>query len=100
MQCNYHRPFTQFVKKAKKPLQLSIEDAVLRICKAPELGEKKVGDLKGIFVYTFRSNNQEYLIAYRYSKDEGLIEWISMDFYLVGSHEKFYSNLKIFLRNK
>ena len=63
MQCNYHRPFTQLVKKAKKPLQLAIEDAVLLICKAPELGEKKVGDLKGIFVYTFRFNNQEYLIA-------------------------------------
>ena len=47
MQRNYKSPFSRFVKKAHKPLQLAIEDAVEEVCKQPESGEAKVGDLAG-----------------------------------------------------
>ncbi|MBP7546662.1 MAG: type II toxin-antitoxin system RelE/ParE family toxin, partial [Corallincola sp.] len=43
----YKPPFSRFVKKAHKPLQLAIEDAVEEICENPEIGEAKVGDLTG-----------------------------------------------------
>ena len=65
MKVNYKRPFYQYVKKAHKPLQLAIEDAVEFISCNPEIGESKVGDFVGIRVYKFRFNRQEYLIAYR-----------------------------------
>jgi len=56
MQPNYKHPFSRFVKKAHKPLQLAIEDAVEEICKNPKIGQKKVGDLAGIWIYKFKFN--------------------------------------------
>lgn len=100
---NYKRPFSQFVKKAHKPLQLAIEDEVGAICEDPEIGELKVGDLAGIWVHKFTFNRQQYLIAYRpptaAQRDEGIdIEMLLIDFYQVGSHENFYSSLKQYLK--
>jgi hypothetical protein len=100
MQVLYKRPFLQFVKKAKSPLQLAIEDAVVEVSKSPELGEQKKGDLRDIFVYKFRFNKQEYLIAYRYGLSDKLLELIWIDFYKIGTHENFYGELKRFLREE
>jgi len=98
MQPNYKRPFATFVKKANKPLQFAIEDAVLYILGSPHSGELKVGDLKGVYVYKFRFNQQEYLIAYQFEKSTDLMTLIWIDFYQVGTHEKFYEALKRYLR--
>ena len=65
MQPNYKRPFSQYVKKAHKPLQLTIEDAVKDVCTNPDVVDAKTGDLAGIWVHKFRFNRQEYLVAYR-----------------------------------
>lgn len=56
MRPNYKPLFSKFVKKSHKPLQLAIEDATEEVCKNPEIGEAKVGDLAGIWVYKFRFN--------------------------------------------
>ena len=105
MRANYKRPFSQFVKKAHKPLQLAIEDAVEEICADPEAGETKSGDLAGIWVYKFCFNRQEYLVAYRPLSNpkrgrEKAIVFLAIDFYLVGSHENFYDTLKRYLREE
>lgn len=105
MKANYKPPFSRFVRKAHKPLQLAIEDAVEEICETPEIGEAKVGDLAGIRVYKFRFNRQEYLIAYRPLSAEDkaagvLLELLIIDFYQVGSHENFYTDLKRYLRSE
>jgi len=57
MRVNYKRPFSQFVKKAHKPLQLAIEDVVEVICEDPHIGEAKVGDLAGIRSINFDSTD-------------------------------------------
>jgi len=98
MKPNYKRPFATFIKKAKKPLQLEIEDVVLDIVASPNIGEEKTGDLKDVYVYKFRFNRQEYLIAYKFSTSDDLITLIWIDFYQVGSHENFYEELKRYLR--
>jgi hypothetical protein len=100
---SYKPPFSKFVKKAHKPLQLAIEDATEDICLSPEIGEAKIGDLLGISVYKFRFNRQEYLVAYRpplrETIDKGFdLEFLFIDFYQVGSHENFYDELKRYLR--
>lgn len=100
MKPNYKRPFVQYVKKAHKPLQLAIEDAVEVVCEMPDVGELKVGDLAGIRVYKFRFNRQEYLVAYRPPDDELPVEFLIIDFYQVGSHENFYDELKQYLRHE
>lgn len=98
---NYKPPFSRFVRKALKPLQLAIEDAVEEICDAPEIGETKVGDLAGIRVYKFRFNRQEFLIAYRPQPDAATHpEFLIIDFYQIGSHENFYDNLKRYLNSE
>jgi mRNA-degrading endonuclease RelE of RelBE toxin-antitoxin system len=100
MKIDYKRPFAQFVKKVSKPLQLVIEDKVLEVCKRPDLGERKTGDLREIWVYKFRFNKQEYLMAYRLGKCNKGIDLIWISFYQIGSHENFYSGLKRFLQQE
>ena len=95
---NYKPPFSRFVKKANKPLQLAIEDAVEEVCGDPAIGEAKVGDLAGVRVYKFRFNRQEYLMAYRPPTPEGKVDVVFIDFYKVGSHENFYDELKKYLK--
>jgi ParE-like toxin of type II bacterial toxin-antitoxin system len=105
MKRNYKPPFSRFVKKAVKPLQLAIEDAVDDVCDNPRIGESKTGDLQGIWVHKFKQNAQEYLIAYRPPPDEELgkegveIELLVIDFYQIGSHENFYVELKKYLKS-
>jgi mRNA-degrading endonuclease RelE of RelBE toxin-antitoxin system len=105
MKSIYKPLFSRFVKKAHKPLQLAIEDAVGDVCDNPEIGEAKVGDLAGIWIYKFKFNRQEYLIAYRpptmETRRQGVdMELLIIDFYQVGSHENFYDELKRYLKSE
>ena len=105
MKANFKRPFNQYVKKVRKPLQLVIEDAVEDICANPDIGEAKMGDLAGIRVYKFRFQRQDYLMAYRPPPVEpprpiAEVEFLMIDFYQVGSHENFYDELKRYLRSE
>jgi ParE-like toxin of type II bacterial toxin-antitoxin system len=102
---NFKPPFSRFVKKSHKPLQLAIDDAVDDVCADVTIGEAKVGDLAGIRVHKFKFNRQEYLIAYRPPKagqvaDATTVEWLAIDFYQVGLHENFYDALKHYLKSE
>lgn len=81
-------------------MQLAIEVRVNEVCNNPWVGQQKVGDLQGIFVYKFRFNTQEYLMAYQFDYFEGTegITWI--EFCKIGSHENFYTQLKKSIRFK
>lgn len=103
-QRNYKPPFTRFVKKAPKPLALAIDDEIDDICENPEIGTLKVGDLAGIRVHKFKFGRQEYLLAYRPPTPEeaqsgASIELLGIDFYQVGPHENFYTDLKKYLKS-
>jgi hypothetical protein len=110
---SYKKPFSSFVKKQHKPFQAVIEDEVDVICKTPDIGEAKVGDLSGIYVHKFKHNSQEYLIAYHVpikhdvpvapSGSEDASEsnspvFLYIDFYKIGTHENFYADLKAYLK--
>ena len=98
MKINYKNAFLQFVKKSRKPLQLTIEDKVEVICQNPRLGQQKSGDLQGIFVYKFYFHQQEYLMAYQFKYEIKELTISRIDFYLIGSHENFYTQLKKIIR--
>ncbi len=87
----YKPPFKKFVKKQARPLQLSIEDEIEKIIENPSMGETKKGDLQGYRVHKFTFKKQRFLIAYRILEAEII-------FYMVGSHENFYRNLKQYLK--
>ena len=100
MKIYYKRAFAQFVKKASKPLQLTIEDKVNEVCNNPEVGKQKLGDLQGLFVYKFRFNNQEYLMAYEFDRSSNAKQLVWLEFHQVGPHENFYTQLKRSIRFK
>ena len=76
---------------------------VEEICGNPDAGESKAGDLSGIWVYKFKFNRQEYLVAYRPPslevRKQGVgVELLIIDFCQVGLHENFYDELKRYLK--
>jgi mRNA-degrading endonuclease RelE of RelBE toxin-antitoxin system len=78
-------------KKAYKKLHLQqkekVNEAIKKIIKDPQLGEEKKGDLTGVYVYKFKINSQEILLAYTWSPKERVL-------IALGVHENFYRDLK------
>ena len=100
MRTTFRKAFAQFVKKASKPLQLVIELRVAEVCNNPRIGQQKHGDLQGVFVYKFRFNKQEYLMAYQFDHFKGISEITWIEFSQIGPHENFYTQLKKSIRFK
>ena len=79
--------FKRAYKRLHGNQKADVDDAVLAIVADPTLGEAKVGDLAGVFVYKFQCVKQAYLLAYEYDPETRVL-------LLVGSHENFYRALK------
>jgi len=63
------------------------------IANNPLLGEEKIGDLKGVWVYKFKVFDQQILLAYQVEKDKEAVIFV-----VVGGHENFYRDLKQYLK--
>lgn len=87
----YKSVFEKFVKKQTRAFQLAIEDETEKTNKNPDIGEIKKGDLSGFMVHKFKFQKQEYLIAYKLQNND-------MVFYMIGTHENFYRELKQYIR--
>lgn len=91
MDALYKPAFRKFVKKQNRAFQLAIEDEVYGILNTPQAGEQKKGDLVGLRVHKFKFHGQEYLVAYT-------IEARDVVFYMIGTHENFYRELKSYMK--
>jgi hypothetical protein len=79
--------FARAYKKLHPQQKQDVDTAVEVIVSDPLAGEAKRGDLAGIYVYKFKSQNQLVLLAYEFDpKTRHLL--------LLGSHENFYRELK------
>ncbi len=82
---------TNLFKRQKNRLHKSqindLDKAVKSVSNNPKIGIEKKGDLKGVWVYKFKMNKQEYLLAY---------EWDTKHLWLIAVdvHENFYRDLK------
>ncbi len=85
--------FKKSVKKLHKKEKSYLDDAVRAILDNPTIGVEKQGDLKGIYIYEFDIIKMLYLLSYRFSDAE--LELISL-----GSHENYYKELKLYLKNR
>jgi mRNA-degrading endonuclease RelE of RelBE toxin-antitoxin system len=78
-------------KKAYKKLHANqkpkVNEAILSIIQNPKIGEEKKGDLKGVFVYKFKIQYQDILLAYEWNPKKRLL-------LVLGIHENFYRDLK------
>ena len=79
--------FARAYKKLHKNQKIDVDNAVEVIVKSPEIGELKRGDLAGVYLHKFKSQNQLMLLAYEYDPKTRML-------LLLGSHENFYRDLK------
>jgi len=79
--------FARAYKKLHPQQKQDVDSEVEVIVSDPLAGEAKRGDLAGVYVYKFESQNQLVLLAYAFDpKTRHLL--------LLGSHENFYRELK------
>ena len=79
--------FARAYKRLHKNQKVDVDTAIEVIVKSPEVGELKRGDLAGVYVYKFKSQNQLMLLAYEYDPLTRMLP-------LLGCHENFYRDLK------
>jgi mRNA-degrading endonuclease RelE of RelBE toxin-antitoxin system len=80
--------FAKATKKLHAPQKLELDAALKLIAKDLVIGEAKVGDLLGVYVYKFRLSQQQVLLAYR------IVDQESIKLLTFGLHENFYRDLK------
>ncbi|MEI6610024.1 MAG: type II toxin-antitoxin system RelE/ParE family toxin [Deltaproteobacteria bacterium] len=82
---------TRYFGKSYKKLHVNeikpVNDAIRYILSDPQCGEEKKGDLAGVLVYKFRVQDQQFLLAYEYDKE-------NLFLLALGVHENFYRDLK------
>jgi len=82
---------TRYLGKSYKKLNANqikpVNDAIRNVLSDPQCGEEKKGDLAGVLVYKFRVQDQQFLLAYEYDKE-------NLFLLALGVHENFYRNLK------
>ncbi|CAM4482869.1 MAG: hypothetical protein LEGION0403_FIIPPAGN_02497 [Legionella sp.] len=79
--------FKKVYKKLPASHKSIVNEAVRTIVNNPKIGEEKKGDLIGVYVYKFKINHQQFLLAYDW--DPVLKMLLAL-----GVHENFYRDLK------
>lgn len=84
--------FSRVAKKLHARDKKVLDEAVKAVLSNPQIGEEKKGDLTGVFVYKFKLNNQETLLAYELRPHKNAPTEAML--LAVGPHENFYAALK------
>ena len=84
--------FDRLVKKLHGKDKKLVDSAVAAVAAKPTLGEEKKGDLLGVFVYKFKLNKQETLLAYELLPNQ--LKPKTVVLLALGPHENFYVALK------
>ncbi len=87
------RSFEKKVKKMSKSEKDTLDREVKKIAENPGIGEEKKGDLKGVFVHKFKVKTTQYLLAHRKLGGD-------LELGMIGPHEKYYRDLKQYLKTQ
>lgn len=79
--------FKKAYKKLPSAHKLIVNEAIHTIINNPKIGEEKKGDLLGVYVYKFKINHQQFLLAYEWNPSLRIL-------LALGVHENFYRDLK------
>ena len=79
--------FRKAYKKLPGAHKSIVNEAIRAIVRNPEAGEEKKGDLVGVFVYKFKINHQQIVLAYEWDPESSIL-------LALGVHENFYRDLK------
>lgn len=84
----------KYFKKLKdKQLKKNYENAINRIRLNPDIGDKKTGDLAGLYAYNLYYSGTNYEIAYTVE----IIARQTVVIILAGTRENFYEELKKYI---
>ena len=82
---------TPYFRRSYKKLHANqikpVNEAIRHILSDVSCGEEKRGDLAGVWVYKFRVQKQQFLLAYEFDKE-------TLFLLALGIHENFYRDLK------
>jgi len=84
--------FDRAVKKMHARDKKVVDQAIMTIAANPTIGEEKKGDLAEVFVYKFKLNKKEILLAYRLQPNKKKPQEVVL--LNIGSHENFYTAMK------
>ena len=85
------RSFERKVKKLGKQEKKVLDKEILKVKEYPSVGTEKKGDLGGVYVYKFKIKNIQYLLSYRFLKDD-------LELVMIGPHENYFRDLKNYLK--
>lgn len=85
------RSFKRKIKKFGKQDKKNLDEQVRKIAKTPSMGTEKKGDLRGVFVHKFKLKSIEYLLSYRFIRDD-------LELIMIGPHQNYYRDLKNYLK--
>ncbi len=88
------RLFEKKVSKFNTHQKISLDGVIKIIVSNPPGVQEKKGDLRGVYIYKFKLQDQLYLLAYRIPGPE-ILELI-----MIGPHENYYRDLKNYLKSK
>ena len=80
--------FARRAKRLHANQKKSLDKAIREIATDFAIGEEKVGDLVGVYIYKFSQGSEKWLLAYR------VINKKEIKLLIFGPHENFYRDLK------
>ncbi len=83
---SFKRKAKKFREKEKKILDTQIQI----ILNNPDIGHRKRGDLRDVYVYKFKIYAVQYLISYRFVAGD-------LELIMIGPHENYYRDLKNYI---
>jgi mRNA interferase RelE/StbE len=87
------RTFENKTKKLSRTEKDILDSEIRKIAANPLIGEEKKGDLRVVHVYKFKIKAIQYLLAYRMIKAD-------LELIMLGPHENYYRDLKVYLKTK
>ena len=63
-----------------------LDEVIKKIAQNPEVGQEKIGSLKGVRVYKFHIEKKLFLLAYELDADV-------LKLIMIGNHENYYRDL-------
>ena len=79
------RSFEKKTKRLTKKQKNILDNATI--------GQEKKGDLRGIYVHKFKIEATQYLLSYRFVEE-------ALELIMIGPHENYYRDLKIYLKSR
>ncbi len=87
------RSFEKKTKRLTKKQKNILDKQIQKILDNPTIGQEKKGDLRGIYVHKFKIEATQHLLSYRFIEK-------ALELIMIGPHENYYRDLKIYLKSR